>query len=35
MSANLAIRLEISNVSTAPAWLALQTNHDLLKEISQ
>ncbi|WP_273790454.1 MULTISPECIES: HigA family addiction module antitoxin [unclassified Bartonella] len=33
MSANLAIRLEMSGVSTARAWLAMQTNYDLSKAI--
>ncbi len=33
MSANLAIRLEMSGVSTACAWLAMQTNYDLSKKI--
>ncbi|SSZ39502.1 Plasmid maintenance system antidote protein [Bartonella grahamii] len=33
MSANLAIRLEMSDVSTARAWLAMQTSYDLSKKI--
>ncbi|WP_375660649.1 HigA family addiction module antitoxin [Bartonella sp. CL71SXKL] len=32
MSANLAIRLEMAGVSTARAWLAMQTNYDLSKK---
>ncbi|WP_375615841.1 HigA family addiction module antitoxin [Bartonella sp. AP58NXGY] len=32
MSANLAIRLEMSGVSTARAWLAMQKNYDLSKK---
>ncbi|CAK02363.1 HigA family addiction module antitoxin [Bartonella tribocorum] len=35
MSAHLAIRLEMAGVSTARMWLAVQTNYDLSKEISQ
>ncbi len=33
MSANLAIRLEMAGVSTARAWLTMQTNYDLSKAI--
>ncbi|WP_375706856.1 HigA family addiction module antitoxin [Bartonella sp. AA126HLJHH] len=33
MSANLAIRLEMAGVSTARAWLTMQTNYDLSKKI--
>ncbi|WP_375662499.1 HigA family addiction module antitoxin [Bartonella sp. OC16QHHD] len=32
MRANLAIRLEMFGVSTARAWLAVQTNYDLSKK---
>ncbi len=32
VSPNLAIRLEAAGVSTARAWLALQTAHDLAAE---
>ncbi len=32
MSANLAIRLEMFGVSTARAWLVMQTNYDLSKK---
>ncbi|WP_375632031.1 MULTISPECIES: HigA family addiction module antitoxin [unclassified Bartonella] len=32
MSANLAIRLEMAGVSTARAWLTMQTNYDLSKK---
>ncbi len=35
MSANFAIRLEMAGVSTARAWLAMQTNYALSKAISQ
>ncbi|UNF40320.1 HigA family addiction module antitoxin [Bartonella krasnovii] len=33
LRAHLAIRLEMAGVSTARAWLALQTNYDLSKAI--
>ncbi|WP_273755019.1 HigA family addiction module antitoxin [Bartonella sp. MM73XJBT.G] len=35
ISAHLAIRLEMSGVSTARAWLALQTNYNLSKATSK
>ncbi|EJF92269.1 HigA family addiction module antidote protein [Bartonella taylorii 8TBB] len=35
VSANLAIRLEMAGVSTARAWLAMQTNYDLSKALKR
>jgi plasmid maintenance system antidote protein VapI len=32
VSPNLAVRLEEAGVSTARAWLAMQTAHDLARE---
>ncbi|EJF85273.1 HigA family addiction module antitoxin [Candidatus Bartonella washoeensis] len=33
ISPNLAIRLEMAGVSTARAWLAMQTNYDLAQAL--
>jgi addiction module HigA family antidote len=33
VSPNLAVRLERAGVGTARAWLAMQTNYDLAREI--
>lgn len=33
VSPNLAVRLERAGVGTARAWLAMQTNYDLAKEL--
>ncbi|WP_375705224.1 HigA family addiction module antitoxin [Bartonella sp. AA86SXKL] len=35
ISPNLAIRLEMAGVSTARAWLAMQTNYDLAQALKQ
>ncbi|GAA4666682.1 HigA family addiction module antitoxin [Bartonella pachyuromydis] len=35
VSASLAIRLEMAGVSTARAWLAMQTNYDLSKALKR
>lgn len=35
VSANLAIRLEMAGVSTARAWLSMQTNYDLSKALKR
>ena len=34
VSPNLAVRLERAGVGTARAWLALQTNYDLARELN-
>ncbi|MEV4776515.1 HigA family addiction module antitoxin [Microbacterium sp. LTA6] len=34
ISPNLAVRLERSGVGTARAWLAMQTNYDLARELA-
>lgn len=34
VSPNLAIRLERSGVGTARAWMAMQTNYDLARELA-
>ncbi|MCZ2159158.1 HigA family addiction module antitoxin [Bartonella sp. 220] len=35
ISPNLAIRLEMAGISTARAWLAMQTNYNLAKALKQ
>ncbi len=35
ISPDLAIRLELAGVSTARAWLAMQSNYDLTKAMAQ
>jgi addiction module HigA family antidote len=35
ISANLAVRLELAGISTARAWLALQSNYDLARELER
>lgn len=34
ISTNLAVRLERAGVGTARAWLAMQTNYDLARELA-
>lgn len=35
ISANLAVRLELAGISTARAWLSLQTSYDLARELER
>jgi addiction module HigA family antidote len=35
ISANLAVRLELAGISTARAWLAMQSNYDLARELER